>query len=37
MIGFNPRTHEGYDQIPAVAGYFPKRFNPRTHEGYDMW
>ena len=36
-LGFNPRTHEGYDgKMWLNPHYFADCFNPRTHEGYDI-
>ena len=35
-VGFNPRTHGGYDTIQTYKTLNVKSFNPRTHGGYDM-
>ena len=32
---FNPRSHEGSDQIPLLKRHLSKDFNPRSHEGSD--
>ena len=34
--GFNPRTHEGCDQLGWDARQREYGFNPRTHEGCDL-
>ena len=32
---FNPRSHEGSDDLDVSSGSFRERFNPRSHEGSD--
>ena len=34
-IYFNPRTHEGCDQLFWLSNKWNNHFNPRTHEGCD--
>ena len=34
-MNFNPRAHEGHDDIAATTLSFTDNFNPRAHEGHD--
>ncbi len=35
FLNFNPRSHEGSDDIPLIARVSTIYFNPRSHEGSD--
>ena len=35
-ISFNPRSHEGSDDVEDCDRYVRGRFNPRSHEGSDV-
>ena len=34
-MDFNPRAHEGHDQMKRLNVSYKPNFNPRAHEGHD--